>query len=463
MQVLKQVKRLQEDNMAQYIPRQRSTAERFSDAFVAGSEAGLDAYKTSKENEAIEKMTGKDLSGLPPELRNHYAQQLFNRNLDLDAARASIPSDLAGNSPAKSGVNPKELAGNSTAKVGANPKELATPPVKEQPPQGQKTQPILNTKQMREAAADIVNDGWARGKSIDFTDALQQVRNQNSDAISERDLQKVAMSEGLNEYKKSFGENYNLTPEHENYISNKMQNARNSGMSEAEIKKLANQEGKNIANAFANLERKVPQNRTTTKLKNLLTGGGLEQGKEEQSIRNMVKPLLDAGLHDEVRELLGNGPKGKGYGAEEIEELISSLSESANKKLQNLGQMPNAIENVLKNRKKPNEKNSRLSSVKGAIDQLMSNARVPEEDRGRVTETLEEILKANPTENLILLRKQMAEQGVDWRTFKGTLDDLITAGKISLPEEQNKFMGVLDEPPLSYLNDILYGLGLTGK
>ena len=447
------------------MPRQKSTSEKFGDAFAAASETAAtkipERMVLNQENEAIKKLTGKDLSGLPSELRNHYAQQLFNRNLELDDARASVPTDLRGDLPSNGNVDPKELAGITKGENYKEIKDLTNTATKEQTPQKQKTQPILNSQQIREAAANIVNDNAARGKAVRFEDALQQVRSQNQDAIADRTLQQDTAREGIAQFKKSFGEKFNFTPRIENYISKRIENARNSGLSEAEIAEMANEEGKHISNAFANIDKKIPPNRAKTRLYNFFTGKGRLAEKELQSTRNMIKPLLDAGLHDEVRERLGSD--GLGYGAEEIETLISSLSESAEKKLHDLGQMPNAVENVLKNRKKPNEKNSRLSTARSGIDQVMSNARVPEEDRGRVTQTIGEILNANPSENLILLRKQMEEQGVDWRTFKDSLDDLMTNGQIRLPEEQNKFMGTLDEPPLSYLNDILYGLGLTGK
>jgi hypothetical protein len=152
--------------------------------------------------------------------------------------------------------------------------------------------------------------------------------------------------------------------------------------------------------------------------------------------------LLNEGLYDTARNLLSE----LGYHPEERESIIASLGEGPKKAL---AEMPK-----IEVKKEPSFKKGYLTvdevPLTGAQQAIIKN-------------NMTKAFKGDRDLNLVLLRKAYEDKGVDWRSFKDTLNEMILDGDVELNDDQFNHLDLMDTPPLNNLDKILHGLNLIGR
>lgn len=229
-----------------------------------------------------------------------------------------------------------------------------------------------------------------------------------------------------------------ITPEMEAIFAKKGEEASRSGDSEAEIDRYLANEAKNFRNAVVNVENSISAPRLLDHIGKAFNKNFKNFNEAASDIRQHLEPLLKEGLFDTARNLLSK----HGYGPEEREAIIHPLSVQS--------------ESIL----------NQLPSVKGFS---VFRDRASHINPQNVKDALMQMRQADPNFSLLLARKGFEDKGYDWRDFKNAFDQLINETKnlennpFPLTDDQKIQSGMLDTPPLSFLENILKGLDLGGR
>lgn len=212
--------------------------------------------------------------------------------------------------------------------------------------------------------------------------------------------------------------------------------------SEADIQKYLAKEATKFKNTLSNVQKDISANRSLNHFQRAFLGTQKKFDQAADDLRVKLKPILDMGLYDTARKMLSD----LGYYPEERETIISPLS-SKDK---------TAINLIPKIEKVPN-----ISFEKGYAD--VPEQTYTEKQINNLTNGLKDVFKNNRDANLVLLRKGVEDQGYDWRVFKDALNNLIMNGDISLNDDQQNQISVLDSPPLNNLEKIFHGIRVIGR
>lgn len=236
------------------------------------------------------------------------------------------------------------------------------------------------------------------------------------------------------------------TPEQVAMFKRKGEEFAGKNQSEANIERKLAGEARKLKNVIASIKKSIPKPRALTGPLQSVTGVRRQEGKQIEDIRQKIKPLLDDDLYDTARNLLSE----VGYYPEEREEIVSRLSEGSNK---TIAEMP------------------KIGEIKQpTAEEIFTGKAVQQQERytpqteNIFKQNLAKTLSADPTANLILLRKKYEEKkGVDWELFKNGLNELMDSGQFKPTDDQLNQLDKLDQPPLDVLDTILYKLNLKGR
>lgn len=227
-----------------------------------------------------------------------------------------------------------------------------------------------------------------------------------------------------------------LTPEVANYFGKRAELLAEMVKTESDLDKALEGEIRAYKNAVAIAENSINEPERV--------GIGQDRlgPKAITDLKTKLEPLLKMGLYDKARDILSV----KGYGPEERETIVSSLSESTNKTLGGMPKIPSK---------------SKLEYKKGYPESISDYT--PSE-RNMINDVVTETFANDPSANLILLRKAMREEkNVDWRAYKDGLDFAIYTGKLEMTPEQLQQYSKMSEPDETPLEGLLRAFGVGGK
>jgi hypothetical protein len=159
-------------------------------------------------------------------------------------------------------------------------------------------------------------------------------------------------------------------------------------------------------------------------------------------LKRKLDPILKMGLYAKARDILSQ----KGYGPEQRESVISNLSESTNKLL---SEIP-----TLRTHQKLEHRNGMPTTLRDYSP----------DQKEVINNTMAKIFKADPSANLILLRRQMRdEKNIDWRAFKDGLDYAIDTGALNLDANNLDQYSKMSEPEEGPLQQLLRVFGVGGR
>jgi hypothetical protein len=295
---------------------------------------------------------------------------------------------------------------------------------------------ILTPDQIESEAAQAVQRKASAGIPTTFENEMALLNQRNAQVAQFQQVQEAYGQKSVEALEKVMK---GSTDEQQAVIKQKAENYAQMGLTPAEVDKKLALDAKQFANELARVRNSLPPKRLMTRLKQGLLGTGREAEKERVSIQNKLRPLKEQGLYDTARSMLEQ----QGYGPEERESLLTSLSDTAEKQISQL----------------PKVKHFFAESI--VTPNFMTQAN--EEEKLAFENNLESVLQKDPAANLILLRKKYEDKGYDWRSVKDKIDSLISEDKFTPNEDQWKTLDYLDEPPLNRLDKLLYNLKLVGR
>lgn len=228
------------------------------------------------------------------------------------------------------------------------------------------------------------------------------------------------------------------TDEQKSFFKRKGEEAAGQFKSEGDIERYLSAEARKFKNTLSNIKNSIPAQRLSQKFVRNILGDSRDAKKTRDDINLKLQPLLKEGLYDTSRNLLSE----LGYHPEEREAIITDLGEYAKKSLASI----------------PSLKGPLKIGPGGTLEQPLTPQQFD-----TFQDSLNDIMKNDPNTNLILLRKAYEDKGVDWRTFKDALNDLVDSGEVQLNDDQFNHLDILDNPPLNRLEKILHGLQLIGR
>lgn len=411
-----------------------------------------------KENKALDKQIGLNLSGIrDPETRQRLiADQLaYGRKSKQAEATKNIDYSLGElEGDRKFSKELPDFIGKS-AKEPVASKAIGNAP---QPETAGIKRPVFTPDEILEKGRRIAQDTRASGSPMSDLEGFN-IANQMNEANKNYNQSVDQDQQRKIEAQRQYGDVYlselnkvmpDANPEIQAMIMKRGEEASAELGSEADIKRTGAVEARKLKNAVANVRNMLPAKRLVSGIKETLLGTSRDFEKRKNDIRTKLDPLLKEGLYDTARNLLSE----KGYHPEEREAIISDLGEGSKKVI---SQMPNLKKNV-------GAKGVLQGVGLGAINFLLPNDQNrSEKDTQIISNSIRSAVQAEPTANMILLRKAYEDKGVDWQEFKDVVNDMIINGQLKLTDDQFNQLDTLDTPPLDNLDKLLHGLNLIGR
>lgn len=465
--------------------RRLNQGQKFGQAIGAGLSSGAQSYveklRRDEEDQAIERETGANLSGIrDPQTRqslmqdqlkqgrryreagaSHKLHKNFSDQLNPQNRSQSFQNRLQESEPL--GIYdqerepdpvirdmPYEEAPRNQSK---KTKKVSLEPQTET--QGQKFQ-RLNPNQIREAALKLQEESLDTPNPLRYDEAENIVlNNQNNigtynqgvenERITKQNHQRDYGNQAIASLEKVFPE---ATDEHRALMQKYAEEAASNNVDESSFQREVSKRATKFKNDLTNLIDSFPPPRKFNDLKGGLLGNTRKAEEAKADIRVKLKPLLKEGMFDTARLAL----KKAGYAPEEREAILTDLSESTSKIISNLPDF---------NIKTIKHKNPDIFS---GLPTLEQSKQFPEESLQDVDNSLIQIFKDEPKVNLVLLRKAFEDKKVDWRTFKNQMNKLVLNGDIQLDDDQfNQFNSYIDNPPEGPLDYIMRKLGFGGR
>jgi len=305
-------------------------------------------------------------------------------------------------------------------------------------------QPLFTVTELIPKAKELAAERTSAGIPTTAKEALQELKELESEKKEynkevDKELQqrtagqKTYGQRAVDELKKLYPE---ASSEVETIFQKIGEDASKQGKSEAEINHYLANEAKKFKNTIANVRNDMDAPRLYNAITRGISGTYKNFEQAGADVRKHLEPLIDLGLYDTARNLLSE----KGYGPEEREMIIHPLGTEAK-----------AIINQV----------PKYKSFLIGTGQFGVSANVPP-SLDDIKSALTKIKDTDPNFSLVLARKAFEDKGYDWRTFKDALNDLTTQG-LELTDDQRTQMGILNEPPLNKLGEILQGINLIGR
>lgn len=397
-----------------------------------------------REEERALKERGIDLKGIhSPSVRSAIIAEGLKRGTAFKHGEASVPEHLRQGKPSLEGAQKttEKLAGIRENVTQADAIRKISTARKETPSLGGQ-RAILTPEQQEQEAANRLYQKQSQGLPTSFQDEMAELRQQQSDIARYKQYQEQVAAKSDEALGKVFPE---ATDEHKSILRKKAEEFAQQNLSSAEMDRKLAIEARNFKNKIASVKNSLPAKRAWNRLSQGILGKGRDAEKARDSIRLKLKPFLDEGLYDTARNLLAD----RGYAPEERESIISNLGELTKK---NLASLPDVKPLASKFFRGYDPENVTYRAFKNN----------PEGQRA-FTDNMKEVLKSDPAANLILLRKAYEDKGIDWSSFKDSLDELMINGDFNPNEDQNYAINLLDEPPLDRLDKLFFNLNLQGR
>lgn len=439
-------------------PRKRTFGEQLSEGVQKAIPMAQQYYEQHKENEAL-KARGIDVAGITdPTTRSQIISQELQQGRKQKTAEASI-----GAQEQDQGLYQKKEMPEFQTGIKKTPIDISEITDRRQYqgviPQigstGQKV-PVLDPNQASQIASQRAQFKTQSGVPTTFEQEYQQVQSENNQRIKHNQLvdeekQNKAVAEeaygakGVENLKRVI-ENPSL--EQEALFTRKGIEAAKSGEDQAGINKMLANEAVKYKNTIAAVKKSLGPERLGSPQS--ILGESRDAEKKILDMRLKLDPLLKEGQYDTARNLLSE----LGYGLEERESIVSSLPEGT---MKSLAEFP-----VLQIKEPAHLKSGRFGPTAKTLEQR-AKPNITDEQKQLVNTSVSDIVKKDPSTNLILLRSKFGPKNVDWQDFKDAINYSIMEGGFVLNDDQFKHLKYLDEPPLNALDNILHGMNLIGK
>ena len=219
-----------------------------------------------------------------------------------------------------------------------------------------------------------------------------------------------------------------------------------AGVTPAQIeKKLAEVAGA-WSSAYDNIQKTGARQSGFKKLNAYLSGTSKTLPEQISFLSQQLKPFTDFGLFQEARKLA----KEAGYGAEEtalaLEKIgVAGVNEPAQ---EILAKLPDY---------------TRKMAGRRIEESIRAQTPLKPEQKNEFESNLYDVLDNDPNASLVLLRSKYMKKGVPWKDFKDAVYQYNDTHQVPLTRKRQDELAIINEPPLSVLDELMYQFGLIGK
>jgi len=395
-----------------------------------GKAGGTIAQQLAEDS--ILRKHGVDVAGLTGYARDVKIKEGIKRAALIGEGRRGL--DPLGATPGNTQTPGIQSVQGQQAQPGTQPtsRQQMNQPI--QQAQGQESK-YVPPEQIKSLANRNAHEKLNRGIPTTIDAEVGLIEQDNARLAQHQARQEVAGAKARDALSKVYPD---ATDEQQAILARKAEQYITQGLSVGEQDRRMAVDAKNMKNQVSSIEKALPPKRFYTVAKEKLLGTGRSAEKTRESIRLKLKPLLDDAQFDTARTLLKN----RGYGPEEAEAIVSNLSNETKKNLQGFEPIK-----------------------KGAFHDDPSYRAFKEgsPEAQKFGQNLQQTMQADPATNLILLRKEYEDRGVDWRSFKDQLDNLQSQDVFKPNDDQMKQIDLLDQPPLDRLDVLLHNFGFKGR
>ena len=298
----------------------------------------------------------------------------------------------------------------------------------------------------------------AMGQPITYDQVLAEKVEENERAIKEQsriepysDLAKDILAKSFKVYGKKEDwkkEDYERMPSQEVFSAFSKYGADLAfkGLSKPQIEKKLSEVASAWSSAYDNLQKTAARQSGLKKLNAYLSGTSKTIPEQISFLSQQLKPFIDFGLFQEARKLAKNA----GYGHEEtalaLEKIgVAGVNEPAQ---EILAKLPDY---------------TRKMAGRRIEESIRAQTPLKQEQKDEFQSNLYEVLDNDPNASLVLLRSKYMKKGVPWKDFKDAVYQYNDTHQVPLTRKRQDELAIINEPPLSVLDELLYEFGLRGK
>lgn len=504
--------------MIQIIPEKRrlnngqKLGQALGGALSSAAESFAGNLRRNEEDQSIQRETGANLAGIrDPQTRQALMADQLKQGRRYREAEASHNINI--NSPANFGSGRKSFQ-ERLQEPGIYDQEREPEPViresqyEEEPrqrprenksfgtdktgqerSQGRTLEPkqattgevaqLLSNDQIEPEGKRVARQRTAAGLPTTTEEGIQLVlEDQNRRAIHNQNIENERQTKQKNQ--RDYGTRAvksmkkllkNPTDEHIAYFQRLGEQAAANNENESEFQDEVAKQAKQFKNDISNIENGVKPSRIFNDIQGGFWGNNRTAAERKADMRIAIEPLKKLGFYDTIRKTLSSDKLG--YAPEEIESLLSDLSESTTKTLADLPDLskesnftdylPTSIIGKAIGKISP-AAGKGLTGLTENIGEFVFPKQFSPENLSLIKNNIKDVFSKDSSTNLLLLRKAYEDKGVDWRTFKNELNTMINNGEIKLnPDQWNQFNSYIMDPPEGPLKYILRKAHFIGR
>lgn len=316
----------------------------------------------------------------------------------------------------------------------------------------------LTPKEIKNKALNIAEDLNRQGIPTDYEAIKKLLESENKEILDARkfkgsyaDLAKSEIGKAFKVYtdpKTWTTEDYARLPSNEaiEALTNYGSALAYSGYEESEIEEILAKTAATWASAYDNIQKTGARQVGWKGISAFLSGRSKTLPQQIDYLSKQLKPFVEFGLYQEAQKLA----KQAGYGAEETAIALEKAGAGGiNAQAQQIiSSLPDFRPKIGgKTIRQPTHAQSSLQS----------------EQKNEFEDNLFRALDKDQNGSLVLLRAKYMQKGVPWKDFRDAVFKYDDEHQVPLTRERQDELAIINEPPLSVLDELMYQFGLIGK
>ena len=316
----------------------------------------------------------------------------------------------------------------------------------------------LTPEEINAEALNIAEDLNRKGVPTDYEEIKKRLESENKEIIAARefkgsyaDLAKSEIGKAFKVYSKPEewkAEDYARLPSSEaiEALTKYGNGLAYSGYNQDEIKEILAKTAATWASAYDNIQKTGARQVGWKGITSFLSGRSKTLPQQIDYLSQQMKPFLQFGLYQEAQKLA----KEAGYGAEETAIALEKAG---------AGGINAQAQQIVSSLPDFNLK------IRGKTirQPLLAQSSLQPVQKNEFEDNLFQALDKDQNGSLVLLRAKYMQKGVPWKDFRDAVLKYDEEHQVPLTRERQDELAIINEPPLSVLDELMYQFGLIGK
>jgi len=317
---------------------------------------------------------------------------------------------------------------------------------------------LLSPDQIRDEALNVAEHLNQQGIPTNPEDIENYYKGQNEELKATREFGKNYADLAKSQIGKAFkvygnpenwgAEEYARLPSNEaiEALTNYGTSLAYSGYKESEIKEILAKKAATWASAYDNIQKTGARQVGWKGISDFLSGRSKTVPQQIDYLSKQLKPFVEFGLYQEAQKLA----KQAGYGAEETAIALEQAG---------AGGINAQAQQIVSSMPDFNPK------IRGKAIRQPTHAQstLPPEQKNEFESNLFNALNKDQNASLVLLRAKYMKKGVPWKDFRDAVLKYDDQNQVPLTRERQDELALINEPPLSVLDELMYQFNLVGK